>query len=191
MTSQLAGFTLHKVVEPVLAGMRAEGEPYVGFLYVSLMLTPSGPKVIEFNVRFGDPEAQVVVPQLEGPLAEALLAAAEGRLSGGGLTVSPDCLVGVVLASRGYPGAVETGQPLDGLAAATAVPGALVFHAGTAEQSGRIVSAGGRVLTVVGRGKTFEAARTTAYRAVGEIHFDGMQFRRDIGNKAISGAPVS
>jgi phosphoribosylamine--glycine ligase len=186
VTADVAHFSDHHVAQAVVDGMREEGEPYIGFLYVSLMLTPDGPKVIEFNVRFGDPEAQVVLPGLEGPFARALLAAAEGRLSDvEPLTSSPDRFVGVVLASRGYPASAESGRPIEGLARAATVPGALVFHAGTAAADGDIVTAGGRVLTVVGRGATYADAMATAYRAVGEITFDGMQFRRDIGRKAL------
>lgn len=181
----LAAFTLERVVDPVLRGMREAGEPYVGFLYVSLMLTDSGPKVIEFNVRFGDPEAQVVLPQIEGPVARAFLAAANGALNETTLSLSSDRTVGVVLASRGYPGHIESGIPIDGLKAAALKSSALVFHAGTADVDGRVVTAGGRVLTVVGRGDTFESAMAVAYGAVDAIHFDGMQFRRDIGRKAV------
>jgi phosphoribosylamine--glycine ligase len=168
--------------------MRQEGEPYIGFLYVSLMLTTSGPKVIEFNVRFGDPEAQVVLPLLEGSLADALDAAARGRLSDSLLTPGRDRYVGVVIASRGYPETAESGRVIEGLDRAAAVPGALVFHAGTAQNNGRVVTAGGRVLTVVGRGADYEAAMATAYEAVAHVRFDGMQFRRDIGRKALLGA---
>ena len=186
VTPDVETFVLRDVVEPVLRGMKAEGEPYQGFLYVSLMFTPAGPKVIEFNVRFGDPEAQVVLPLLEGPFARTLLAAAKGSLGDVRLTVSHERLVGVVLASRGYPASAESGQPIRGLADAAAVPGALVFHAGTKLVNGEIVTAGGRVLTVVGRGASYEAAMATAYDAVDKIGFEGMQFRRDIGRKALS-----
>jgi len=186
VTKAIAEFSEQRVAQAVVDGMRAEGEPYIGFLYVSLMLTREGPKVIEFNVRFGDPEAQVILPGLEGPLARTLLAAAEGRLDRmTPLVPSTDRYVGVVLASRGYPTSAESGQPIAGLDRAAAEPNALVFHAGTSTASGRIVTAGGRVLTVVGRGQTYSDAMATAYRAVDAIHFDGMQFRRDIGNKAV------
>ena len=179
-------FAERQVVARVLNGMRAAGQPYCGFLYVSLMLTPDGPKVIEFNVRFGDPEAQVIFPQLQGSLAGALHDAATGTLSSGGLTVSPTRFVGVVLASRGYPAQAEHGRPIAGLEASAAVPGALVFHAGTAVHEGRVVTAGGRVLTVVGQGPSFEEAMATAYRSVDLIRFDGMQYRKDIGQKALA-----
>jgi phosphoribosylamine---glycine ligase len=183
----IAEFSARRVVEPVLEGMRQDGEPYIGFLYVSLMLTADGPKVIEFNVRFGDPEAQVVFPGLEGPLGQTLLGAATGRLGQAlALQVSPDKYVGVVLASRGYPARAESGRIIHGLDRAAAVPGAHVFHAGTAAADGRIVTAGGRVLTVVGCGATYADAMATAYTAVDAIAFDGMQCRRDIGRKAIA-----
>jgi phosphoribosylamine---glycine ligase len=182
----LARFTSERVVAPVLDGMRRAGEPYIGFLYVSLMLTPDGPKVIEFNVRFGDPEAQVVLPLLRGSLSSTLLAASEGRLEPDMMTTGDDRYVGVVLASRGYPAGAESGVPIDGLDAAARVEGALIFHAGTAMREGRVVTHGGRVLTVVGRGSDYRSAMETAYRAVSHIQFDGLQYRRDIGQKAVS-----
>jgi phosphoribosylamine--glycine ligase len=181
----LAAFTMDRVVTPVLDGMREAGAPYVGFLYVSLMLTSDGPQVIEFNVRFGDPEAQVVLPLLDGSLSLALRAAADGQLQGGMLMPGTDRYVGVVIASRGYPDGSESGRVIAGLDDASAEAGALVFHAGTAFDGGRVVTAGGRVLTVVGRGATYANAMETAYRAVQRISFDGMQYRRDIGRKAL------
>jgi phosphoribosylamine--glycine ligase len=178
---------MREIVDPVLRGLAADGHPYHGFLYSGLMLTCDGPKVIEYNVRFGDPEAQVVVPAIEGPLAPHLAAAAAGRLDGKPPVFSRDKLVGVVLASQGYPGAGPTGLPIDGLDSADALDGVTVFHSGTAARDGRVVTAGGRVLTVVGRGDTFESAIARAYEGVSRISFDGMQYRRDIGAKARSG----
>jgi phosphoribosylamine--glycine ligase len=175
-----------RAVLPVVHGMAAEGHPYRGFLYVSLMLTDAGPKVIEYNVRFGDPEAQVVLPLIEGSLTESLLAAANGRLGRAAAETSTDRLVGVVLASEGYPGSPVTGRPIDGLDRAAEMENSLVFHAGTKVDDGRVVTSGGRVLTVVGRGDTFEAAMKRAYDAVDVIHFEGMQYRRDIGRKALA-----
>src|SRR5690606_16930839 len=164
--SEVEAFTAARIVEPVLRGLREAGDPYIGFLYVSLMLTADGPQVIEFNVRFGDPEAQVVLPRIGGRFARALRAAAEGRLAGVTLPIDTGRTVGVVLASRGYPATAESNQPIDGLDDAVGA-GALVFHAGTqVNGAGRIVTAGGRVLTVVGRAETFEDALATAYRAV-------------------------
>jgi phosphoribosylamine--glycine ligase len=178
-----------RVVEPVLEGFRAGGDPYRGFLYVSLMLTADGPKVIEFNVRFGDPEAQVVMPLIEGRFADLLLASATGTLSRAvsrtAVQLAGGCVVGVVMASRGYPATSESGQVIHGLESAGKLRDVLVFHAGTRAVDGKIVTAGGRVLTVVGRGATYEAAMSRAYSGVGAIQFDGMQFRRDIGRKAM------
>jgi phosphoribosylamine--glycine ligase len=185
VTPELAEVVAERIVAPVLQGHRDDGDPYAGFLYVSLMLTAAGPKVIEFNVRFGDPEAQAVLPLVEGRFAHALMAAARGALQGQELTLAPDKTVGVVLASRGYPASAESGRPIDGIDRAAGVPGVVVFHAGTRAADGRVVTAGGRVLTVVGRGPTFAHAMTLAYQGVEAIRFDGMQCRRDIGRKAI------
>ena len=156
--------------------MEHEGHPYRGFLYVGLMLTADGPKVIEFNVRFGDPEAQVVLPMLDEDLSWLLGAAATGALPSRPARFRDEPHVGVVLAAGGYPDAPETGKAIDGLDAAQRVPGALVFHAGTAERDGQLVTAGGRVLTVVGRGATYRDAIDTAYAAASRIRFDGMQY---------------
>ena len=171
-----------EIVEPVMAGMAEEGSPFRGFLYVGLMLTAEGPKVIEFNVRLGDPEAQVILPLIDAPLLPVLIGAAEGRLRAGSCRIGSDKLVGVVLASRGYPESSESGQPIHGLDEAERI--AQVCHAGTASEHGVLVTAGGRVLTVVGRGPRFAEAIARAYDAVSKIHFDGMQYRRDIGQKA-------
>jgi phosphoribosylamine--glycine ligase len=181
----LSASVVRDVVQPVLRGMAAEHEPYRGFLYVSLMLTASGPKVIEFNVRLGDPETQVVLPLIEGPFAALLHGSATGRLPRAALATSVRRYVGVVLASRGYPAGAESGRIIDGLDRAGALDDVLVFHAGTRATSAGIVSAGGRVLTVVGGGDTFAGAMAAAYRGVDAIHFDGMQYRRDIGRKAL------
>jgi len=174
------------IVRPVLEGMRREGHPYRGFLYVGLMLTQEGPRVIEFNVRFGDPEAQVVLPMLDEDLSSLLSAAASGELPSRAARFSSQVHVGVVLASGGYPDAVETGHIISGLEAAAEVPNAVVFHAGTARQNGHLVTSGGRVLTVVGRGGTYRDAIDTAYAAASKVRFDGMQFRHDIGRKAMT-----
>jgi phosphoribosylamine--glycine ligase len=174
-----------EIVRPVLNGMAAEGHPFRGFLYVGLMLTASGPRVVEFNVRFGDPEAQVVLPMLDEELSTLLWAAASGALPERPARFRAEPHVGVVLASAGYPESSETGQAIDGLDAAALIPGALVFHAGTGRRNDRVVTAGGRVLTVVGRGTTYADAIDVAYRAAGEIRFEGMQYRRDIGRKAL------
>jgi phosphoribosylamine--glycine ligase len=176
---------MREVVDPVMTGMAAEGCPFRGFLYVGLMLTPDGPKVIEFNVRMGDPETQVVLPLIDEPLLPLLVAAAEGRLAQSTCRVSSDRMVGVVMASRGYPESSESGQPIEGVEEAEEVPGVAVYHAGTAMRDSRLVTAGGRVLTVVGRASDFPEAIARAYAGVHRIQFDGMQFRRDIGRRAL------
>jgi phosphoribosylamine---glycine ligase len=176
---------LKEIAEPVIAGMAAEGHPFRGFLYVGLMLTADGPKVIEFNVRLGDPEAQVILPLIGEPLVPLLAAAAAGELRQATCRLDSDRLVGVVLASRGYPDMASTGQAIHGLDAAERIPGVTVYHAGTAKRGDEYVTAGGRVLTVVGRGPDFGEAMSRAYAGVERISFDGMQYRRDIGNKAL------
>ena len=178
-----------EIVRPVLDGMSSEGYPFRGFLYVGLMLTASGPRVVEFNVRFGDPEAQVVLPLLDEDLSTLLWAAASGALPDRAARFRSERHVGVVLASAGYPESTDNGRVISGLDAAAKVPGALVFHAGTTRRDGQTVSAGGRVLTVVGRGRTYRDAIDTAYQAAGAIHFDGMQYRSDIGRKALAPNP--
>jgi phosphoribosylamine---glycine ligase len=188
MTPAMEQRVIDEVVRPVLDGMQAEGHPYRGFLYVGLMLTADGPKVIEFNVRFGDPEAQVVLPMLDEDLSWLLGAAATGALPSRPARFRDEPHVGIVLAAGGYPEQPETGRPITGIDDAAAVAGAMVFHAGTSKRDGRIVTAGGRVLTVVGRGKSHRDAIDIAYRAAAHIHFDGMQFRRDIGKKALASA---
>ena len=187
ITGQLEGEILKTIVRPVLSGMQHEGTPFRGFLYVGLMLTSDGPKVIEFNVRFGDPEAQVVLPLIDEDLSWLLGAAATGALPSRPARLRSEPHVGVVLAAKGYPDAVETGQQITGLDQAAQVSDTVVFHAGTARQNGRIVTAGGRVLTVVGRGATFGDAIERAYSAASHIRFEGMQYRTDIGRKALAG----
>lgn len=184
MTPELEAAVMDTIVQPVIDGLPADGG-YRGFLYVSLMLTPEGPKVIEFNVRLGDPEAQVVLPLIEGGFAATLLAAAEGRLESGLIHRSTDAAVGVVVAAAGYPGTPATGAVITGLErdSGAAADGVTLFHAGTKSRGEAIVTAGGRVLTVVGRAATHADAMARAYAAVSAIHFDGMQFRSDIGKK--------
>ncbi len=184
-TPEIAARVRSAIIDPVIDGMRAEGHPYTGFLYAGLMLTAEGPKVIEFNARFGDPEAQVVLPALSGPFAKVLMAAARGRLAGApGLDWNGEVFAGVVLASGGYPGTFDSGLPIHGLDARLG-DDALVFHAGTARQEGGYVTAGGRVLTVVGRGSGYRAAIDRAYHAAAGITFDKMHFRKDIGRSAL------
>jgi phosphoribosylamine--glycine ligase len=177
---------MREIVDPVLRGMRAEGTEYRGFLYAGLMMTCAGPKVIEYNVRFGDPEAQAVMPLIGGELLPVVAAAADGDLGASDVTLHRGASVGVVLASAGYPGPVTSGAVIHGLEAAAGVPGVTVFHAGTARRGGELVTAGGRVLTVVGTGPDVRAAIGRAYEAAALISFEGMQYRRDIGRKALA-----
>lgn len=185
----MQGRIMRDIVEPVVAGLLAEGSPYRGFLYAGLMLTCDGPKVIEFNVRFGDPEAQVVIPMIDGDLAPHLAAAADGALDTRRIGFRSDPHVGVVLASHGYPASSESGVPIAGLDAAADEGDVLVFHAGTSKRDGQIVTAGGRVLTVVGRGQEYARAIDRAYAGVSKISFSGMHYRRDIGQKALALIP--
>jgi phosphoribosylamine--glycine ligase len=177
----LVASVLHDAVEPTLAELRRRDAPYRGVLYAGLMLTPDGPKVLEYNVRFGDPECQVVVPRLASDLTVHCLESARGEpLSD--VKFRDDACVTVVLATEGYPATPRTGDVIDGLGAAGAVPGVTVFHAGTKERDdGAIVTAGGRVLDVTALAPTLEEARRRAYEAVSRISWPGMQFRADIG----------
>ncbi len=177
---------MREIVDPVVRGMRAEGSEYRGFLYAGLMMTCAGPKVIEYNVRFGDPEAQAVMPLIDGDFSSLLAAAADGDLSGRAIVLRDAVSVAVVLAAGGYPGAVKNGAVITGLDAAARVPNVTLFHAGTARRGNEIVTAGGRVLSVVATGPDYKAAIDCAYEAVSLIHFDGVQYRRDIGRKALT-----
>jgi phosphoribosylamine---glycine ligase len=185
LDASLQAVVMAEIVEPVLRGMRAEGTEYRGFLYAGLMMTCAGPKVIEYNVRFGDPEAQAVMPLLDGELLPLLTAAADGDLGDSRVALKGSVSVGVVIASAGYPGPVAAGVPIEGLDAASQVPGVAIFHSGTQLSDGRVVTAGGRVLTVVGTGRDYREAIARAYQGVSAISFEGMQYRRDIGAKAL------
>ena len=176
---------MREIVDPVMRGMAEEQCPFVGFLYVGLMLTADGPKVIEFNVRMGDPETEVVIPLIDEPLLPILTAAADRRLTQSTCRINNDRTVCVVMASRGYPESSESGQVIEGVDAADRLPDVMVCHAGTAARDGKLVTAGGRVFTVVGRGTGFPQAIDRAYAGVEKIHFVGMQYRRDIGKKAV------
>ncbi len=181
----LLGRVEREVLRPVLEALADGGSPYRGVLYIGLMLTAEGPKVIEFNARFGDPEAQVLIPLVDEDLLPWLDAVAAGTLPDGPLAFSDDACTCVVMASGGYPGAYRTGEPIEGLADAEALEGVMVFHAGTAEQDGVTVTAGGRVLGVTARAETLEASISRAYDAVDRIHFADAHFRRDIGARAL------
>jgi len=187
MTAEIERRVVSEIVQPVLEGMAREGYPFRGFLYVGLMLTAEGPKVVEFNVRLGDPEAQVLLPRLDEDLSLLLAAVAGGTLRSRRARFRAAPRVGVVLAAAGYPEAVETGKVISGIEDAAAISDALVFHAATRRSDAGLVTAGGRVLTVVGCGDSYRDAIDVAYRAASCIRFDGMQFRSDIGRKALNG----
>lgn len=176
-----------RVIAPVLAVMRKRGAPFKGALYAGLMLTRSGPKVLEFNARLGDPETQVLMLQLGEDLLPLLEACAHGRLEQRALVQAPGASVGVVLAAQGYPDTPRRGQPIEGLDAVPA--GATVFMAGVEEKDGALVTAGGRVLTVCARGEDLARAREQAYAAISAIRFEGMHFRRDIGARGLRASP--
>jgi phosphoribosylamine--glycine ligase len=181
ISEELESLILKKVVRPTLDGMAHEGSPYVGFLYSGLMLTAEGPKVLEYNCRMGDPECQAIVARMDFDFADALEAAAEGKLDRITARWNPAASVCVVLTSGGYPGHYETGKPIAGLAEAEAGGDAVVFHAGTRGRDGGYVTAGGRVLGVTATGPDLGSAAARAYAAAGRIRFDGMHYRKDIG----------
>jgi len=165
--------------------MNRNGTPYKGVLYVGLMITAGGPRVLEFNVRFGDPETQPILMRLKSDLLEVCLAVCKGTLDQVSLEWDPRPAVCVVMASGGYPGDYEKGKKITGLNQANQIHDVVVFHAGTAEKNGDIVTSGGRVLGVTALGQTVADAKTRAYEAVDKIKFDGAYCRRDIADKAI------
>jgi phosphoribosylamine---glycine ligase len=174
------------VVHPTLAEMRRRGMPFAGLLYVGLALTSAGPRVVEFNCRFGDPECQAILPLLEEDILPIFEAAAHGRGLPASVRWRPGSSVCVVLASQGYPGPARSGDEITGLDAEGGLPGGInVFHAGTARRDERLVTAGGRVLGVQAHGADVRSALAAAYAGVERIRFAGMQFRRDIGRRAV------
>jgi phosphoribosylamine---glycine ligase len=188
VTPEVLRFVEERIIRPTLEGMSKEGRAYTGCLYLGLMLTPQGPKVVEYNARFGDPETQVVLPLYEGDLAQLLMSASNGTVAS--LPRSPipsSSAVCVVMASGGYPDTYRTGLPVEGLDEVSRMDGVVVFHAGTKLDGGRIVTSGGRVLGVTAlRGGALRESISHAYAAVKKIRFDGAHFRNDIGQKALS-----
>jgi phosphoribosylamine--glycine ligase len=176
---------LHHIAQPTIQGMAEEDTPFVGVLYVGLMMTARGPQVLEFNARFGDPETQAILMRLESDLIEAMEACVDGRLSDTELRWAPGASACVIASSGGYPGAYKTGFPITGLEAACRVPGVQVFHSGTAVKDGQVVTSGGRVLGVTAVGDGLEQALASAYQALSEIRFEGVYFRRDIAHRAL------
>lgn len=186
LTSQLEAEVIDRIIRPTVDTMAAEGMPYSGVLYAGLMLTAEGPKLIEYNARFGDPECQVLMMRFDGDLVDLLLAVAQGRLADQGPVALADRVaLTVVMAARGYPGTPEKGAVIEGIDGARAT-GAMVFHAGTAERDGAIIANGGRVLNVTATGPTVSAAQAAAYAAVDAIRFPGGFCRRDIGWREVA-----
>ncbi|HSE13636.1 MAG TPA: phosphoribosylamine--glycine ligase, partial [Rudaea sp.] len=187
VTGEVEQRVLADIIRPTLAGMAAEGAPFTGFLYAGVMIDGDGaPRVLEFNVRFGDPETQPILLRLESDLADLIEAALDGRIDSVAATWNPQPAIGVVLAAHGYPGTVRTGDAIDGLDGAFE-PGVKVFHAATKVENGKVLSSGGRVLTVCATGADLAQARERAYAAVDRIRFDGMFYRRDIAYRALRG----
>jgi phosphoribosylamine--glycine ligase len=184
-TPELMQNIRREILEPTIRALALEGRSYRGVLYAGLMITKDGPKVVEFNCRFGDPEAQVILPLIESDLAEALWHVANGSLDGYELKVSSRWAVGVVMASGGYPGKHETGKIVHGLDGAGG-DDVMIFHAGTAlDAQQQLITSGGRVLVATGLGDSFTVARARAYEAIDKITFEGAHYRKDIGAKAL------
>ena len=187
LTAEIHARAMREVIEPTVRGMAAEGQPFTGFLYAGLMIGPDGtPKVLEYNVRFGDPETQPIMARLKSDLVELCLAAIDGKLDQVEAQWDERPALGVVLAAGGYPGSVQKGDVISGLAAAEAA-GTKVFHAGTADNAaGEVTTSGGRVLCVVALGDTVADAQSKAYAGVEQIHWRDVYFRRDIGHRAVA-----
>lgn len=184
VTPEIYDIVIEKIIRPTIKGLAAKGIDYCGVLYAGVILTADGPKLLEYNCRFGDPETEVVLPLLETDLVDIIEAAIERRLDGIEIKWYNRKAVCVVLASHGYPGEYDTGFPINGIADAEST-GAIVFHAGTKLVDGRVVTSGGRVLGVTATGETFREAVTAAYGAVEKISFDGMFYRKDIGARVL------
>ncbi len=179
--------TMERIMRETVAELHAEGIDYRGCLYGGFMLTPAGPKVLEFNARFGDPETQVILPRLQNDLVDVMLACAEQRLDEVELSWCDDWAVSVVLTSAGYPGSYEKGKVITGIEDAEALENVTVYHAGTRAEDGQILTNGGRVIDVTALGITFEEARDRAYEACEKINFEGKTLRHDIGLRALRG----
>lgn len=185
LTPALEAQAMDIFIRPTVEAFARKGLNYMGVLYLGLMITRNGPKLVEYNCRFGDPEAQVLMPRLKGDLLTALVAARDGVLSGFDLRWKDEAALTVVMASKGYPGTYEKGHEIFGLDAAASLPGVTLFHAGTEKRDGKIVAVGGRVLNVTATGKDVAEAKARAYDAVSRIHWDGCFYRSDIGWRAL------
>jgi phosphoribosylamine---glycine ligase len=186
VTPKVEAQIMREIVGPTLAAMRARGTPYVGVLYAGLMVTDTGPKLIEYNVRFGDPECQVLMPRLKTDLVAAMLAASDGMLKNIDVRWWDDAALTVVLAAKGYPGAFESGSEIKGVTEAEVLDHVLVFHAGTTQEGERLLAKGGRVLAVTASAPTIEEAQRRAYAAVDRIDWPEGFCRRDIGGRAVA-----
>jgi phosphoribosylamine--glycine ligase len=182
-TEELHQHIIEEVIKPTIKAMQQEGCPYQGVLYAGLMITSEGPKVLEYNARFGDPETQVLMPMIKGDLFPILAASAAGNLKGYSAEINPGACVCVVLASGGYPGAYKKGKAITGLEKLSGET--MVFHAGTASKDGKLVTDGGRVLAVVVRGESIKDAIDKVYQEAAIVNFDDMHYRRDIGRRAL------
>ncbi len=185
VTDKVEEEILEKIMYPTLKGMKEEGRELSGFLYAGLMIGPKGINVLEFNVRMGDPETQPIMRRLESDIIEHIMNILEGKISDEELKWTDNYSIGVVMASKGYPGSYEKGKVITGIEDAEKDPDVVVFHAGTDLSDGKIVTSGGRVLTVTAVGKTLTEAKYKVYEAVNKIHFEGAHFRKDIGDKGI------
>jgi phosphoribosylamine--glycine ligase len=186
MTAEMCSRTMDEIIVPTLRAMRAKGAPFKGVLFAGLMITEDGPKLIEYNVRFGDPECQVLMLRMMGDIVPALFAACDGQLNHFSLRWFPDPALTVVMAAKGYPGDYAKGTGIDGLDEAAKVEGVEIFQAGTKEEGGRILASGGRVLNVCASGKTVAEAQARAYEAVDRIQWPDGFCRRDIGYRAVA-----
>ena len=182
---EMSDWILHHVAEPAIRAMAEEGTPFVGVLYCGLMLTARGPQVLEFNARFGDPETQAILVRLESDLVDVLEACIDGRLDQTELRWSAGASACVVASSAGYPGSYKTGLPIQGLSKAEQVPGVHVFHSGSKQLGNQLVTNGGRVLGVTAAASSLDEALDRAYQAIAQIQFDGIYYRRDIGQRAL------
>lgn len=185
MTAEMTERVMAEIINPTVKEMAARGMPFKGVLFAGLMITASGPKLIEYNVRFGDPETQVLMMRLKSDLLAALLATTDGVLKSFDMRWSDDAALTVVMAANGYPGTPQKGTEIKGLDLAKAVPNVEIFHAGTRRDGDRIIADGGRVLNVTGRGKTVKDARDAAYAAIAKIDWPGGFYRKDIGWRAL------
>ncbi|MBF0506365.1 MAG: phosphoribosylamine--glycine ligase [Nitrospirae bacterium] len=186
LTPELESVVMEKVLHPVINGLREEGIKYKGILYAGLMIKDGKPSVLEFNCRMGDPETQPVLARLDTDLMDISLAIADERLSDIKIEWKKDAAVCIVLASGGYPGAYEKGKVISGLEKANGLEGVFVFHAGTAFNDGDVVTSGGRVLGVTATGRDIKAAKEQAYKAAGQLHFEGVHYRKDIADRALN-----